>query len=262
MLIFKKIVTHLLYPYSIILEILILGMILFWFTKRWKAARLVLTVDVVLLICFSFGLIPNLLLESLESRYPALSRGALEELRKNESSQKIGWIVVLGGGHVDDAHIPPASQLSTHALARLVEGLRLQRVFPESRIILSGGSAFKERPHAEILAEAAESLGIGRDRIVLESRPEDTEAEAMFIAQTVGDDPFILVTSAFHMPRAVALFKKQGLNPIPAPTDYFTKTSTAFRPPEFFPSADNLEKLRLAAHEYLGTAWSLITGKM
>jgi len=78
----------------------------------------------------------------------------------------------------------------------------------------------------------------------------------------VGNEKFILVTSASHMPRSMALFEKLDMQPIPAPTDYGVRKRQGVSPGMFFPSADNLRKAEKAFHEYLGLAWGKIRGQI
>jgi len=80
----------------------------------------------------------------------------------------------------------------------------------------------------------------------------------------VGPDPFLLVTSAAHMPRSMALFRKQGMNPIPAPTGHQVKERQRgeISPGSFFPGIGELEKAEMAVYEYLGLAWVKIRGKI
>ena len=70
------------------------------------------------------------------------------------------------------------------------------------------------------MTEVAEALGVQADEILQLKQPRDTEEESQQVAPIVGSQSFILVTSASHMPRAMGLFRKRGLQPIPAPTDH------------------------------------------
>jgi len=73
---------------------------------------------------------------------------------------------------------------------------------------------------AEVMADMALELGIRPEDIIIESRAVDTKDHPIRVKEIFGDDLFILVTSATHMPRAMALFRKHNMHPIPAPTDY------------------------------------------
>ncbi len=108
------------------------------------------------------------------------------------------------------------------------------------------------------MANIAKSIGVDASDIIIESRPKDTKDEARIITDIVMDDPFVLVTSASHMKRAVALFKFHGVSPIPAPTDFQVKKPYIFT---FKPSSRSLEKSESAIHEYLGIVWASLMGQ-
>jgi len=83
------------------------------------------------------------------------------------------------------------------------------------------------------------------------------------IRDMVKEDQFLLVTSAVHMPRAMALFKKAGMNPVAAPAGFFDrKEKRRLSPEEFFPNAEALQKSDRAVHEYLGIVWAKLRGKL
>jgi uncharacterized SAM-binding protein YcdF (DUF218 family) len=98
--------------------------------------------------------------------------------------------------------------------------------------------------------------------VILESLSKDTKDEARLIKNIVGNDRFVLVTSASHMPRSMALFKKLGMQPIPAPTDYWVKERQGISPAMFFPSSNGLRKAERAFYEYLGLAWANLRGQI
>ena len=206
----------------------------------------------ILLALFSYAPLPDIALKSLEYRYAPLV----------DLSQFSGveWVVVLGGGHNSDSGLPVTSQLSASSLSRLVEGVRIHRLLPESRLVLSGGSVFDPVTEAEVMARAAGVMGIEGDEVVLEEFSRDTGDQAEFIHEIVGNERFILVTSASHMPRSMFLFRESGMEPIPAPTDYRVKKRQGISPGVFFPNADNLRKMEIVFHEYLGLCWATVKG--
>jgi uncharacterized SAM-binding protein YcdF (DUF218 family) len=75
----------------------------------------------------------------------------------------------------------------------------------------------------------------------------------------VGQDSFFLVTSAYHLPRAMALFQKQGLTPIAAPAGHLVRQAPNWSP-GFFPRSGGLHNMEIALHEYLGLAWARLLG--
>jgi uncharacterized SAM-binding protein YcdF (DUF218 family) len=96
--------------------------------------------------------------------------------------------------------------------------------------------------------------------MVLEPRPRDTRQEAELLAPLLRGQRVALVTSASHMPRALALFRAQGLDPIPAPTGHLAKEPQGFDVLDLIPDADGLAKTRFAWHEVLGRMWAGLTG--
>jgi uncharacterized SAM-binding protein YcdF (DUF218 family) len=98
--------------------------------------------------------------------------------------------------------------------------------------------------------------------MILDTNSQDTEAEARHVAPIVGEQPFILVTEASHMPRAMALFRKQGTHPIADPVDFRTTPSQAMAPGQLIPDAGDLGGSERAVYEYLGLAWAKILGKI
>lgn len=241
-------------PVPVCLEILLAGLFLLWFTRRIKTGKILVSAGTLLLAAFSFGPFPDMLLQPLEYRYAPVFTV--------EKSSNAKWVVVLGGGHTTDPRLPATSIIGSSSLHRLVEGIRLKRMLPGGKLVLSGGKTFDPRPHAQITAEVALALGVDKHDLVLETSSKDTKDEAVFIKNIVKDDPFFLVTSASHMPRSMALFQKQGMHPLPAPTGHLVKRRADHGPGVFFPKANNLHKTETAVHEYLGRAWAEIRGQI
>lgn len=242
-------------PVSLGIESLLLGLVLLWLTKWQRTGKTLSILGVVLLLAFSYSPIPDTLLRPLEYRYSTI--------REIGDLDGVEWVVVLGGGHISDARLPANTQLSRATLTRLVEGIRIHRLLPNSRLLLSGGSFFGKISNAEVMAEAALGLGVDKSHIVLESLSKDTKDEAMLVGKMVVGERFVLVTSAAHMHRSMALFEKLGMKPIPAPTDYLAKKDDgSFTPGMFFPSANHLQKAESAFHEYLGMVWAWMRGQI
>ena len=114
------------------------------------------------------------------------------------------------------------------------------------------------------MKEVALSLGWPPSNILLEEASWDTPDQARFLKNTLRSEPFYLVTSANHMPRSMALFKKLGMQPIPAPTDFGMKERQGqdFIPYALFPGVDELQKAETAVYEYLGLAWAKLRGRI
>jgi uncharacterized SAM-binding protein YcdF (DUF218 family) len=110
------------------------------------------------------------------------------------------------------------------------------------------------------MGQLAEKIGVDRRDIILETHSADTEDQSRLVAPIVGDEPFILVTEASHMPRAMAFFRKQGAHPIADPMDFRTGEATASQ--SLFPDASGLVGSERAVYEYLGLAWAKVRGKI
>jgi len=254
MLLLKKIVAPLFSPLPFCIEILLLGLIVLWFTRKQKTGKVVVSLGVELLAALSYDAVSNALLRPLEYKY--------DSPRNLDEISDVKWVVVLGGGHIFDPRVPITSQISGTCLVRLVEGIRLHKMLAGSKLILSGGRGFDPVPNAKIMADVATAIGVDKEDLILESVSRDTKDEARLIQKIVGSDRFVLVTSASHMPRSVPLFEKLGMKPIPAPTAHQVRERQAMSPGMFFPSADNLRKAEMAFHEYLGSVWARIRGQV
>jgi uncharacterized SAM-binding protein YcdF (DUF218 family) len=259
MFVVKKIVSLFFYPVGLCLTILILGLVCLWATRRQRLGKGLVTLGTMLLLLFSTPLISSWLLVPLEQRYPALLHPETVSWGPEDSTFS-KWIVVLGGGYASDPRLPANSQISTAALGRVVEGVRLHNATPGSKLLLSGGVVFDPVPEAQVMAQVAVLLGVKPQDMVLESNSRDTAEEAKIIAKMIGREKFILVTSAAHMPRSMALFRRCGLQPIPAPTDFQAPPSQSSAPFRFFPRAESLGQTKIAVHEYLGLAWAWLRG--
>jgi uncharacterized SAM-binding protein YcdF (DUF218 family) len=252
MFVLKKIITLLLMPMSLCLGVLGVGIFLLWVRRRIGAARIALTFGFLVLTALSFSAVADQFTKPLESWYPPLQNsGGIRDVK---------WVVVLGGGHTSSPTLPPNAQIGTSSLARLVEGIRIHRALPESKLLLSGGAVFDPVPEAETMAAVARMLGVNPEDIVLESQSQDTGQQSNFVRGIIQNDRCVLVTSAIHMPRAMLVFEQKGLKPIPAPTDFGDWMRKENGPDQFFPRAEELHKVEAAMHEYLGLLWARVTG--
>jgi uncharacterized SAM-binding protein YcdF (DUF218 family) len=254
MFLLKKIVAPLFFPLSLCLEILLVGIFLLWFTRRQKAGKIIVSIGVVILIAFSYGAASDILLRPLEYKYPPMT--------DMSAVLDVEWVVVLSGGSSSDAHLPITGRLSHASLVRLVEGIRIHRKLLKSKLILSGGGAFNTIAEAKTMADVAVILGVDSKDLILESESKDTKDQARLIHTIVGDNRFVLVTSASHMPRSMALFEKRGMRPTPAPIGHRITERQKITPGIFFPSAGRIAKMENVFYEYLGLAWAILRGQI
>ncbi len=261
MFLFKKVFSQFFFPMPLVVGLSVAGLLFLWFTRRRHLGRLLTTSGVLLLCVISYPSCGNILISSLEYRFEPFPAGPTPSRIQGVSVDSIRYVVVLGGGQFVRDGIPVTSTLVPTTEVRLVEGIRIHRKLPRSRLVLSGGGRPGEVPHAEFLASVARELGVADSEIVLESKSRDTKDEARLLKPLLGTSPFVLVTSASHMPRAVALLKGCGLDPLPAPTAHTFLGRGRISHSVFFPSATNVRKVEDAVHEYLGLLWAKIRGQ-
>jgi uncharacterized SAM-binding protein YcdF (DUF218 family) len=262
MFILKKIISGFLNPLPLSLVLSFLGLYLLWFTTKQKVGKILVSVGLVILILFSYNVIADKLLRPLERQYKSFEMKGSSSVPRTEDESAIKFVVVLGGGHALDPELPLISQIGSSELVRLIEGIRIYRKYPGAKLLLSGGGVFGPVSNAEVMARVAREIGVPERDIILESESKDTKDEAMLIKPIVGKGPFVLVTSASHMPRSMALFKKLGMDPIPSPVGHCVKDGEELTLYSFFPSTGNLGKAELAIHEYLGLTWAKLRGQM
>jgi len=199
------------------------------------------------LLLASTGPVPRLLISNLEGRYDVF-QGPLSR----EGDVPL-HILVLGGGHTSDVQLPANNQLSTSALGRLIEGIRIHRQYPGSLLILSGFPGRDPVSNAEVMYNTALLLGADAQSMAIIPEPENTRQEARAYLEKFGDShPLIIVTTATHIPRAMIWFRKAGLDPIAAPTNHAIKHSPTARPRWWLPNPENISLVDRAVYEYAG----------
>jgi uncharacterized SAM-binding protein YcdF (DUF218 family) len=252
MFILKKIISAFLLPFNVSVFLLAIGIFLLFATRLQRVAKAFVLAGFLSLLFLSMPPTANWLSNSLEHRYPTPSSSVLED-------RQIRWIVVLGGGH--NSAMPAGQQLSGSSLARVNEGLRIYRMQPGRTVLFSGGGVYDPGPNGLAMAEQAKGLGLPEKDMVVESKSRDTEEQAEFLATTLKNNRFFLVTSAIHMPRAMSLFIKKGMNPIAAPCDF---SFVSQNPPallRILPNASSLQQSERAFRERLGMLYSRLRGK-
>ena len=236
-------------PLPIGIVLIIIALLFLWRGKRRIATGTLLTA-VIWLSLLSYGPFASMLLHRLESAYPPLL----------QAPKGMKYIYVLGGGHNSDSTLPITSQVDDDAIIRLDEAIRLYHQLDENvTIIVSGYSGYYSRiPHARMQYRLATALGVSPDRMIVIPDPRDTQEEAKAAKKLLKKRPFILVTSAFHMPRAMRWFKREGLRPIPAPAHHLTHSGETAYFEIFSPYA--LIMSTIFIHEEIGMLWQKIKG--
>ncbi|MTV48788.1 YdcF family protein [Heliobacillus mobilis] len=227
------------------LFVVILLFISAWnFYRRKKSSAYISIWLAFLIYALSMPIIGDLFIRSLESRFtpPASVNGDV--------------IVLLGGGATSDTpDVDGVGQLTGSSANRMLTAARLHRQ-TGLPIILSAGQVYNDTGNESLIAQRQLiTLGIPEDKLIVEGNSRNTEENARFTKSLLDEKGFsrpLLVTSAFHMERAVLNFEKVGITVQPYPTDYKTNAGSIFYLNKLAPSADTLSNVSLASKEYLG----------
>lgn len=240
-MIFIEFFQSFLSPSVFIFLFFIIGLV-FLFLKKSKAAKILLVISVFFYFLFSISPISDLLLSPLEKQYKYPERSQIEEIDK---------VVVLSGG-VKNKDLPLPSALGDSTLIRLIEALKIYSLKEEKPIIIVSGTSPIDNYSKEALFGISflELYGVPKEHVAFELMSENTFQHALELKKMLGGERFLLITSAYHLPRTMMVFKKADLNAVPVPTDYQSDGRYTFL--DFLPQAKNLKKSTLAFHEYFG----------
>jgi uncharacterized SAM-binding protein YcdF (DUF218 family) len=238
-------------PLGAACALLLLGLLLSW-RAPW-ASRFVLLLSLGILAASGSGAVAQRLVIPLERVHPV------------PATDTRAQAAVVLGGTVDLARSSLERVEFTDRPERIIEGARLVREGRARWLVIAGGSGdpfLPQASEAEFLAAFAQELGVDPAAILLQKESRTTREDAQLTAGLLrerGIDRFFLVTSAFHLPRAVGCFRKEGLAPIPFPVDY-RATPRHVTPLHYLPQVWALQLSTLAVHEYLGTVAYRVLG--
>jgi uncharacterized SAM-binding protein YcdF (DUF218 family) len=252
-----KVLWFLLQPSSLMVGAVIAGAALM--ATRWRRlARALLWGGSLALVVGGLSPLGDALIRPLEYRFEA------PDLER--AGPSIAGIIVLGGGADQQATGTPQIAGLNEAAERYTEAVALARRLPGARLVFAGGSGgliTTDAPEAETAGRLFEALGVARDRITLEAASRDTYENALFTARMLKPGPnqrWLLVTSAWHMPRAMGCFRRVGFAVEPWPVDY--RSSRAFDVTRTQSSVpDGLRRIDFIAKEYVGLVVYYMTGR-
>ncbi|WP_373035493.1 ElyC/SanA/YdcF family protein [Sulfurimonas sp.] len=241
----KKFITFFIEPYGMVFSLFIIWFI-FSKMKKKRLSKIFLSLAFGLLFLFSYPPFANFLISNLENQYP-----------KYDYKYEVKYIHVLGSGHNGDESQPLSSKIGDGGIKRVLEGIIIHRHTKGSKLIFTGYGGEEDISTAKMNAKLAIALGVKEEDIILGEDAKDTQEEAYFTKKLVGNESFVLVTSASHIPRSMKLFKSLGLKPIAAPTAFYKDKFRGFLR---FPTMGSFKKSELAMHEYWGILWSKLRG--
>lgn len=251
-----KVVWFVLQPSTLIALLIGYGAILIWTGwARW--GRRFVTAGALLLLIVGLSPLGNALILPLEDRFP---RADLDSPPKG--------IIILGGA--EDRLVGSARKAPTlnEAGERLLEGAMLAHKFPDAKIAFSGGDAgilYKSDAEAEGAAALLTKLGISRDRLILEANARDTYENAVFLKKELAaegnlDGRWLLITSAYHMPRSMGAFREAHFVVEPWPVDYRTRGRADLTRP-FDKVSEGLRRVDTATREWVGLFAYWLSGR-
>jgi uncharacterized SAM-binding protein YcdF (DUF218 family) len=251
----SKIVWFLIEPGNLLTLIAAAGVALLYM-RFVRLGRLLLSVSVPLLLIFGLSPAGNWLILPLEMRFPA---PMLE-------GRRVDGVIVLGGALQERQTLTHGPAALNDAGERLVAMADLARRFPEARVLFTGGAGVysgAEVPEGEMVRRKLGEFGLAPSRVLIESRSVDTHENARFSKPLLDPKPgetWLLVTSAWHMPRSVGVFRAAGWDVVAYPVDFRTAGwRDAWR--GFSSVSDGLRRTETAAREYVGLVVYRLTGR-
>jgi uncharacterized SAM-binding protein YcdF (DUF218 family) len=253
--IFSKTIGLLVMPSNLLMAIGLIGFVLL-FTRFRRLASWLIVTSLVLIAVVGYSPLGRILLLPLEDRFPPWdpSRGAPD------------GIVVLGGAISPDISLARGVVALNGAAERVTTTAELAHRYPNARIIFTGGNASLDPtapPEAPLAVKQFEALGVPHDRIIAEEQSRNTIENAVFsrlLAEPKPNERWLLVTSASHMPRAMAAFRAAGFAVEAYPVNWHTEGRRDAA--KLFDSfVGGLAMTDYAAHEWMGLAVYWLTGR-
>lgn len=243
-------------PSNLLLSLILLGFVLALFRRlRTFGIRFAFTLTV---LTIGLGLLPvsTYLMAPLEERFPPFQ----------DDGEPVNGIVLLGGSVEASDSISRGQLVANESAERVLDTIQLAHRYPQARILISGGggTVFGDGvAEAPIIAEYFKSIGIDPARIIVEDRSRTTSENASYsrdLVRPLEGERWLLVTSAWHMPRAIAVFEKAGFAVTAYPVDFRTGGGSNNHRPFAFIS-DGLRRLDVGTKEWAGLIGYYLTGR-
>lgn len=243
----NQFIDGILIPSGFIALLIVAAGVSYLIFKRRKMAGYTIAVAALVYMVFGSSLTTLWLMGSLEREFTPDQEASAPAPQDT--------VVVLTGYALADVHRPITGQVNSASGLRLLEAARIFRRTGRMTVIITGSSGVPA-----VMQDLLVQLGVPRTNIVTEHDSNNTYESAVHLRDRLAGKQFYLVTSAGHMPRALRVFRKQGLSAIPAPTDYLAPAS--LRDSSIVPSGRNLAISDLAIHEYLGLVWYRLLNRL
>jgi uncharacterized SAM-binding protein YcdF (DUF218 family) len=251
----SKTLGNALAPVNFLVGLGVLGAILSA-TRLSSLGRGLMITAAVLLVVAAFSPAGRLLLYPLESRFPPWDAG----------QRAPDGIIVLGGSIDADVSLARDTPVVRRSPDRIIAAAALARQYPNARVVFTGGSPrlVSDAREADYAAALFESLGVDKSRLIMERQSRNTHENAEFTKALVAPKPgerWVLVTSAFHMPRSIGLFRKAGFPVEAYPVDWWVggrRDALSFTTL----ALGGLSRTDIAVREWFGLIAYRVTGRI
>ena len=251
----SKTVGYMLIPSNFLIGIGLLGAILL-LTRFDRLGRRLMATSLVLLAICAFSPLANFVLYPLEQRFP----------KWDSSRGDPDGIIVLGGPLDADLSAAHGVPVISGAADRIVGGATLAHRYPSARLVYTGGSPnllHNDAKEADYATALLQGLGIPKSRLTMERQSRNTKENAEFTKEIVKPKPgerWLLVTSAYHMPRSIGLFRKAGFPVEAYPVDWKVGTQEdLFK--YYVVANDGLQLVDIGVREWLGLIAYRLAGR-
>jgi uncharacterized SAM-binding protein YcdF (DUF218 family) len=252
----SKIIWFLVTPSNLLASLVLVGLVLAAWTRLRKTGFGLAFGALASLFVVGLSPLATWVMHPLETQFPIFE----------DDREPVDGIVILGGALAPDTTMRLGQADLNEAGERVLIAVELSRIYPQARILLSGGTgrlvseAYSE---AEATAEVLVALGVPRERLIIEGRSRNTHENAVFsreMAQPAPGERWLLVTSAWHMPRSVGVFRQAGFEVTAYPVDFRTVASRNLVVP-FVAVSEGLRRIDVATREWIGLIAYYATGR-
>lgn len=256
MFVVSKVFWNLVQPLSLVFLLAALALLLIGL-KHLRLAAAALSFALVVLFLTLYTTLGSFLLQTLEARFP----------RPAGDPPELACMIVLGGAFETEVTTARGGMDLNQAGDRFVEALRLAIRYPEARILVSGGDGSLSGIYEGDAAASIrffEAFGISRDRLIAETTSRNTDENAQNSRELLASNGLgqcLLITSAFHMPRSVGLFRKANVEVTPWPVDYRTAGNISFAL-DFTQPTLNSQQMSTAVREWVGLVAYRLMGRI
>jgi len=252
----SKIIWFLVTPSNLLAGLVLVGLALAALTRLRRTGFGLAFAGIAGIFVVGLSPLATWVMHPLETQFPIFA----------DDRDPVDGIVILGGALAPDTTMRLGQADLNEAGERVLIAVELSRIYPQARILLTGGTgrlvseAYSE---AEATAEVLVALGVPRERLIIEGRSRNTHENAVFsrdMAQPAPGERWLLVTSAWHMPRSVGVFRQAGFEVTAYPVDFRTVASRNLVVP-FVAVSEGLRRIDVATREWIGLIAYYATGR-